>query len=45
MYLAQKLGMTVARLRQEMSNAEFVRWDVYYGRLAQQQELAAKRGR
>lgn len=47
-YLAQKLGMTVARLRAEMSAEEFMRWSVYYGRLAQKQELEmakAKAGR
>lgn len=26
-----------------MSNAEFVAWSIYYGRRAQQEELAAKR--
>jgi hypothetical protein len=31
--------MTVARLRDEMSNEEFVRWEVYYARIAQRQEL------
>lgn len=45
-FLAQKLGMTVARLRAEMPAAEYVGWTVYYGRLAQKQEIAAaKRGR
>jgi hypothetical protein len=38
-YLAQKLAMTVARLRAEMSNEEFERWGVYYSRIAQKQEL------
>ena len=38
-YLAVKLSMTVGDLRRRMSNAEFVRWDMYYGRLAQQMEL------
>lgn len=33
--------MTVARLRAEMTQAEYVRWGVYYGRQAQQAELAA----
>jgi hypothetical protein len=41
-YLAQKLGMTVGRLEREMSNIEFVRWAVYYGRKAQREELARK---
>lgn len=44
MYLAQKLGMTVARLRAEMGQDEFVRWSVYYARKAQQDELAMKAG-
>lgn len=43
-YLAQKLSMTVAQLRQ-MGNEEFVGWTVYYGRLSQKQELASKSGR
>lgn len=41
MLLARDLGMTVARLRAEMPNDEFVRWTVWYGRRAQVQELAA----
>jgi len=31
--------MTVARLKTEMSNDEYVRWGVYYGRKAQREEL------
>lgn len=27
--------MTVARLREEMDGAEYMRWSVYYGRKAQ----------
>jgi len=42
-FLAEKLGMTVARLRQEISVQEFVGWGVYYGRKAQRQEMEAKR--
>ena len=38
-FLAQKLGMTVGRLRSEMSADEFLRWGVYYARLAQREEL------
>ena len=38
-YLAVKLGMTVGEMRTRMTNAEFVRWNMYYARLAQQQEL------
>lgn len=41
-FLAQKLSMTVAELR-EMSNEEFVGWQVYYGRKAQREELAMAR--
>jgi hypothetical protein len=44
-FLAQKLGMTVARLREEMSAEEFGRWVVYYQRKAQRDELAMKLGR
>jgi len=31
--------MTVARLRVEMSSAEFLRWQMYYARKAQREEL------
>lgn len=44
-FLAQKLGMTVARLRAEIGNDEWVGWQVYYGRMAQNQELAMKGGK
>lgn len=40
--LAERLGMTVSRLRDEMDNGEFVAWSVYLGRKAQREELAAK---
>jgi hypothetical protein len=40
MYLAAKLTMTVAQLREEMSSDEFTRWHVYYARKAQRDELA-----
>ena len=43
-FLAAKLGMTVARLRDEMGSDEFVRWGIYYARIAQREELAAKTG-
>lgn len=39
MFLAQKLSMTVARLRLEMPAEEFTRWEVYYARIAQRAEL------
>lgn len=38
-FLAQKLGMTAARLRVQMSNQEYVEWSVYFGRKAQREEL------
>ena len=38
-YLAVKLAMTVGELRARMTHAEFVRWGMYYARIAQQQEL------
>jgi len=31
--------MTVATLRATMSNDEFVRWSIYYARIAQREEL------
>lgn len=36
--------MTVASLRTEMSNEEFVRWSVYYARIAQRRQLARLKG-
>lgn len=42
-FLSQKLGMTVARMRSEMDNSEFVMWGMYYSRKAQRDELAARR--
>jgi hypothetical protein len=41
-FLAEKLHMTVARLRREVSSQEFMQWSVYYGRKAQRQEMATK---
>lgn len=38
--LAEKLGMTVAQLRAEMPNEEFVAWSVFLGRRAQREQLA-----
>lgn len=37
--------MTVAEMEERMSNAEFVRWSIYYGRRAQERELAEKTAR
>jgi hypothetical protein len=44
MYLATKLGMTVGRLREQMSSDEFMRWGVYYARIAQRDELERLKG-
>jgi len=43
-FLASKLHRTVAEL-DEMDNAEFVKWNVYFARKAQMEELAAKQRR
>lgn len=45
LFLAQQLGMTRARLREEMPAAEFIDWQVYYGRKAQREQLAMARAR
>lgn len=44
-YLAERLNMTVDRMRREVSAREFMQWSVYYSRKAQKQELASKQGR
>lgn len=44
-YLAEKLGMTVSRLRAEMSGLEWMQWTVYYGRKAQRAEMERERAR
>lgn len=44
-YLAEKLGLTVAQLRRDMSTHEFMQWGVYFGRKAQRQEMEVKRAR
>lgn len=41
-YLATKLGMTVAQLREQMSSDEFTAWRIYYDRHRQRLELASK---
>ncbi len=38
-YVAEQLGMTVGKMRAEMSADEFGRWVVYFGRKAQRREL------
>lgn len=44
-FLAVKLGRTVGELRRSMSHLEFIRWNMYYAREAQQAELERlKRG-
>ena len=42
-FLATKLSRTVTELRASLSNAEFVRWGIYYARKAQRAELEAQR--
>lgn len=44
LYLAEKLGLTVGRLRAEMSNEEFLLWNTYYARKSQQAELEQLKG-
>lgn len=36
---------TVAEMRCRLSQEEFMRWGVYFGRKAQREELAAKKAR
>lgn len=43
--LADRLGMTVARLREEMTTDEFIRWSIFHARRAQRTELARKAAR
>jgi hypothetical protein len=40
-YIAQKLSMTVARMRAEMTEWEYVRWTRFYARKRQREELAS----
>jgi hypothetical protein len=37
--------MTVAELRDRMGQEEFMRWSIYYGRIAQQRELEMAKAR
>lgn len=39
-FVAEKLGMTVAALRRDMSADEFLRWTIYFGRKGQRAQLA-----
>lgn len=41
-FLATRLSMTVAQIRARMTQAEFVRWEMYYARDAQAKEMAAR---
>ncbi len=41
-FVAEQLGMTVAALRRDMGNDEFVRWAVYFARKAQRRQLEAR---
>jgi hypothetical protein len=43
-FLAQKLGMTVQDMVERMSAAEFVSWEIYYGREAQRVQMANRGG-
>ena len=38
-FLAEKLGMTVERMRASVSADEWLRWAIYYGRKAQRRHL------
>lgn len=44
MFLAEKLRKTLGEI-DAIPNEEFVRWNVYFARKAQMEELAAKQGR
>lgn len=44
-FLALKLHMTVAELRERMSAEEWGRWHIYFARLAQQRELQEARAK
>lgn len=37
--------MSVARMRAELSNDEFVRWHIFLKRREQREEMAMKKGR
>lgn len=41
-YIADRLGLTVARMREEMSGDEFTRWVIFHQRKGQRMELASK---
>jgi hypothetical protein len=41
-FLAEKLGMSVARMRDEVGAGEYMCWSIYHARKAQRAELAMK---
>ena len=41
-FLADRLGLTLAAMRAQVTQQEFVYWSRFHGRRAQQKELAAK---
>jgi hypothetical protein len=43
-FLADRLRMTVDRLRAEMSNTEYMAWVAYHSLRAQREEMAMKKG-
>lgn len=43
LYLAEKLGKTLGEIRQ-LPNDEFMAWNMYYARKAQQQAITAGQG-
>jgi len=44
-YLADRLSMTVDRMRREMSAEEYLGWSVFHARKAQRAELERKRAK
>ena len=44
-FLAERLGMTVDEMSERMTNLEFRKWVIFFGRRKQQKELAAKAGK
>lgn len=38
-FLAQKLSMTVAQMRHQVSSEEFLHWYIFFARKAQREEL------
>lgn len=42
-YLAERLHMTVAEMRERISGEEYLGWCIYYGRKGQRIELEAGR--